>query len=49
MKRAERSNEENKIRKDWKKPELKVLDKRSTNGGFTPDTTEQTEGSPFGS
>lgn len=35
MKREERK-EENKNLKDWKKPELKVLDKRKTDGGYNP-------------
>ena len=48
MKREERKDE-NKILKDWKKPELKVLDKGKTFSGATPDVPEETEGSPFGS
>ena len=39
MKREERK-EENKALKEWKKPELKVLDKRGTEGGFLPATAE---------
>jgi len=39
MKREERK-EENKALKEWKKPELKVLDKRGTEGGFTWETGE---------
>ena len=39
MKREERK-EENKALKEWKKPELKVLDKRHAEGGTTPDNPE---------
>ena len=39
MKREERK-EEKKPLKEWKKPELKVLDKRGTEGGNSPDFTE---------
>jgi len=41
MKREERK-EEKKALKEWKKPELKVLDKRGTNDGPTPAYTEDT-------
>ena len=39
MKREERK-EENKALKEWKKPELKVLDKRGTEGGTQTTDTE---------
>jgi len=41
MKREERKDE-NKILKDWKKPELKVLDKDKTYSGGNPDLNEET-------
>ena len=40
MKREERKKEENKEMKDWKKPELKVLDKGKTEGGSQPENSE---------
>jgi len=40
MKREERK-EENKQLKAWKKPELKVLDKRGTEGGEPGGTVEE--------
>jgi len=45
MKREERK-EENKTLKKWKKPELKVLDKRGTEGGDPYDTGEDFWDSP---
>jgi len=39
MKREERK-EENKALKEWKKPELKVLDKRGTESGDPGDLGE---------
>jgi hypothetical protein len=39
MKREERK-EEQKTLKEWKKPELKVLEKSKTSGGTDPNFTE---------
>jgi hypothetical protein len=48
MKREERKEENNNL-KDWKKPELKVLDKSGTNSGETPDYPEDFATAPLGS
>ena len=49
MKRKEENQNNQPLKKDWKKPELKVLDKSGTRNGATPDTAESYPFNPTGS